>query len=198
MSNTKKKNLVIQEEIDGCLRRISNSNSNKSNQEQLLKLLQEMQITLDDVIFEDSIEGTRLRATYHTEISRKVGRRGVEDITRFQYIKEIHIDYGNVPIRYRDNAITTTSASSSNDTSSYYTHGSIEDPIIESYDILEKNSPTLYEILGLLKRIYFMPEDFSNRLVVDRVHKLRNMFSKEEVLTFPSIGFDDKTGLVPI
>ena len=89
-----------------------------------------------------------------------MGRQGVEDITRFQYIKEIHIDYGNVPIRYRDNAIITTSASSSNDTSSYYTHGSIEDPIIESYDILEKNSPTLYEILGLLKRIYFMQKTF--------------------------------------
>ena len=129
-----------------------------------------MQITLDDVIFEDSIEDYGLVATYHTEISRKVGRQGVEDITRFQYIKEIHIDYGNVQIRYRDNAITTTSASSSNDTSSYYTHGSIEDPIIESYDILEKNSPTLYEILGLFERIYSIAEDFFNRLVVDRVH----------------------------
>jgi hypothetical protein len=190
MSTTKKKNLVIQEEIDRCLRNISDRN-NKLNQKQLLKLLEEMQITLDEAIFEDSIDGTRIRATYNTEISRKGDEKGDENITRFQYIREIHIDYGNVPIKYRDNA-----AVSSNDTS--YHNEPIENPIIESYDVLEKNSPTLYEILGLLKRVYFMPEDFSNRLAVDRIHKLRNMFSKNEILTFPSIGFDDKTGLVPI
>jgi hypothetical protein len=191
MSTTKKKNLVIQEEIDRCLRHISNSN-NKSNQEQLLKLLQQMQVTLDEAIFEDSIDGTRIRATYNTEISRKKGgEKGDENITRFQYIKETHIDYGNVPIKYRDNA-----AASSNDTS--YHNDTIEGPIIESYDILEKNSPKLYEILGLLKRVYFMPEDFSNRLVVDRIHKLRNMFSKDEILTFPSIGFDEGLNSVKI
>jgi hypothetical protein len=49
-----------------------------------------------------------------------------------------------------------------------------------------------------LKKIYFMPEDFSNRLVVDRIHKLRNMFSKDEILTFPSIDLSDKAGLIPI
>ena len=182
MSTTNKKSLVIQEEIDKCLRNISNSN-NKSNQKQLLKLLQEMQITLDEAIFEDSIDGTRIRATYNTEISRKGGKKGEENITRFQYIKEIHIDYSKVPIKYTDNA-----AVSSNDT---YHNDTIESPIIESYDVLEKNSPTLYEILGLLKRVYFMPEDFSNRSAVDRIHKLRNMFSKDEILTFPSIGFDE-------
>jgi hypothetical protein len=182
MSTTNKKSLVIQEEIDKCLENISNSN-NKSNQKQLLKLLQEMQITLDEAIFEDSIDGTRIRATYNTEISRKGGKKGEENITRFQYIKEIHIDYSKVPIKYTDNA-----AVSSNDT---YHNDTIESPIIESYDVLEKNSPTLYEILGLLKRVYFMPEDFSNRSAVDRIHKLRNMFSKDEILTFPSIGFDE-------
>jgi len=182
MSTTNKKSLVIQEEIDKCLRNISNSN-NKSNQKQLLKLLQEMQITLDEAIFEDSIDGTRIRATYNTEISRKGGKKGEENITRFQYIKEIHIDYSKVPIKYTDNA-----AVSSNDT---YHNDTIESPIIESYDVLEKNSPTLYEILGLLKRVYFMPEDFSNRSAVDRIHKLRNMFSKDEILTFPSIEFDE-------
>jgi hypothetical protein len=182
MSTTNKKSLVIQEEIDKCLRNISNSN-NKSNQKQLLKLLQEMQITLDEAIFEDSIDGTRIRATYNTEISRKGSKKGEENITRFQYIKEIHIDYSKVPIKYTDNA-----AASSNDT---YHNDTIESPIIESYDVLEKNSPTLYEILGLLKRVYFMPEDFSNRSAVDRIHKLRNMFSKDEILTFPSIGFDE-------
>lgn len=180
MSTTNKKSLVIQEEIDKCLRNISNSN-NKSDQ--LLKLLQEMQITLDEAIFEDSIDGTRIRATYNTEISRKGGKKGEENITRFQYIKEIHIDYSKVPIKYADNATV-----SSNDT---YHNDTIESPIIESYDVLEKNSPTLYEILGLLKRVYFMPEDFSNRSAVDRIHKLRNMFSKDEILTFPSIGFDE-------
>jgi hypothetical protein len=188
--STTKKSLVIQEEIDRCLRNISNSN-NKLNQKQLLKLLEEMQITLGEAIFEDSIDGTRIRATYNTEISRKGGEKGHENITRFQYIKEIHIDYGNVPIKYRDNA-----AVSSNDTS--YHNDTLESPIIESYDVLEKNSPTLYEILGLLKRVYFMPEDFSNRLVVDRIHKLRNMFSKDEILTFPSIGFDEGLNSVKI
>jgi hypothetical protein len=182
MSTTNKKSLVIQEEIDKCLGNISNNN-NKSNKKQLLKLLQEMQITLDEAIFEDSIDGTRIRATYNTEISRKGGKKGEENITRFQYIKEIHIDYSKVPIKYTDNA-----AVSSNDT---YHNDTIESPIIESYDVLEKNSPTLYEILGLLKRVYFMPEDFSNRSAVDRIHKLRNMFSKDEILTFPSIGFDE-------
>jgi hypothetical protein len=182
MSTTNKKSLVIQEEIDKCLRNISNSND-KSNKKQLLKLLQEMQITLDEAIFEDSIDGTSIRATYNTEISRKGGKKGEENITRFQYIKEIHIDYSKVPIKYTDNA-----AVSSDDT---YHNDTIESPIIESYDVLEKNSPTLYEILGLLKRVYFMPEDFSNRSAVDRIHKLRNMFSKDEILTFPSIGFDE-------
>jgi hypothetical protein len=43
-----------------------------------------------------------------------------------------------------------------------------------------------------------MPEDFSNRLSVDRIRKLRNTFSKDEILAFPSTAFDDKTGLIPI
>jgi hypothetical protein len=43
-----------------------------------------------------------------------------------------------------------------------------------------------------------MPDDFSNRLVVARIRKLRNMFSKDEILTFPSIDLSDKSGLIPI
>jgi hypothetical protein len=43
-----------------------------------------------------------------------------------------------------------------------------------------------------------MPEDFSNRLAIDRIHKLGNTFSKDEILTFPSTAFDDNTGLIPI
>lgn len=184
---TRKKDLITQEEIDECLKRISN-NTDKTNQEQLLELLQEMQITLDDPTFEDSIDGTRIRAACTIEISRKGGggEQG-ETIIRFQYIKEIHIDYGKVPIKIRDDA---NNASYRNDVT--------QDPIIESYDTLEKSIPTLYEILGILKRTYFMPEDFSNRLAIDRIRKLRNMFSKDEILTFPSTAFDDNTGLIPI
>jgi hypothetical protein len=192
MSMTGKKDLVIQEEIHECLKHISSINNNKSRQEQLLKLLEELQITFDDPIFEDSIDGTRIRATSTIEISRK-GRggareeQGEENVIRFQYIKEIHIDYSKVPIKIRDDNDTT------------YSNDITQDPIIESYDTLtEKSIPTLCEILGLLKRIYFIPEDFSNRLAVDRIHKLRNIFSKDEILTFPSIAFDDNTGIIPI
>lgn len=188
MSMTKKKDLITQEEIDACLRHISNINSNKSNQEQLLKLLQEVQITLDDnPIFEDSIDGTRIRATYTIETNRK-GRGGErENVIRFQYIKEISIDYDKVPIKIRNDTNDAT-----------YSDDITQDPIIESYDTLERSIPTLSEILGLLKRMYFIPEDFSNRLAVDRIRKLRNTFSKDEILTFPSTAFDDKTGLIPI
>jgi hypothetical protein len=189
MSMIKKKDLITQQEIDECLRHISNNNIDKSNQEQLLKLLQEMQINLyDDPIFDDSIDGKRIRATSIIEIGRK-GRGGEEgeDVIRFQYIKEIYIDYGKVPLKIRDEA-----------EGAIYRNDIAQDPIIESYDTLQRSIPTLYEILGLLKRIYFMPEDFSNRLAVDRIHKLRDTFSKDEILSFPSIAFDDNTGLIPI
>ena len=43
-----------------------------------------------------------------------------------------------------------------------------------------------------------MPEDFSNRLAVDRIHELRMMFSKDEILAFPSVSPDFKSGLVPV
>lgn len=195
---SKKKDLVIQEEIDKCLRYFSedNNNNNKSAQEQLLRLLQEVQITLDEPIVEDSINGTRIRFTYITAISRKGG--GIDEaVIKFQYMKEIPVDYSKVPLELRDN---TTAASTANDTISHNNNNAIEEEntIIESYDELEKGIPTLCEILGLLKKIYFMPEDFSNRLVVDRIHKLRDMFSKDEILTFPSIDLSDNAGLIPI
>jgi hypothetical protein len=199
-----KKDLVTQEEIDKCLRYISvgrNNNSAQEQQQQLLKLLQQMQITLDEPEIEDSIDGTRIRVTYITAISRKK-RAGVadEDAIRFQYIKEIPVDYNKVPIRLRDNNNTASgTASSVNHTISHSDNANAEETIIESYDELEKGIiPTLYEVLGLLKRIYFMPEEFSNRLVVDRIHKLRNMFSKDEILTLPSIDPSNKAGLIPI
>lgn len=195
---SKKKDLVIQEEIDKCLRYFSEhkNNNNKSAQEQLLRLLQEVQITLDEPIVEDSINGTRIRFTYITAISRKGG--GIaEAVIKFQYMKEIPVDYSKVPLELRDNI---TAASTVNDTISHNNNNAIEEEntIIESYDELEKGIPTLCEVLGLLKKIYFMPEDFSNRLVVDRIHKLRDMFSKDEILTFPSIDLSDNAGLIPI
>jgi hypothetical protein len=195
---SKKKDLVIQEEIDNCLRYFSEdkNNNNKSAQEQLLRLLQEVQITLDEPIVEDSINGTRIRFTYITTISRKGG--GIDEaVIKFQYMKEIPVDYSKVPLELRDNI---TAASTVNDTISHNNNNVIEEEntIIESYDELEKGIPTLCEVLGLLKKIYFMPEDFSNRVVVDRIHKLRDMFSKDEILTFPSIDLSDNAGLIPI
>ena len=192
---SKNKDLVIQEEIDKCLRYFSDNN-NKSAREQFLKLLQEMQITLEEPIVEDSINGTRIRFTYVTAISRKGG--GIDEgVIKFQYMKEIPVDYSKVPLELRDNI---TAASTLDDTISHNNNNAIEkeDTIIESYDELEKGIPSLCEVLGLLKKIYFMPEDFSNRLVVDRIHKLRDMFSKDEILTFPSIDLSDNAGLIPI
>jgi hypothetical protein len=206
-----KKDLVTQEEIDKCLRYVSvvgrNKDSAQEQQQQLLKLLQQMQITLDEPEIEDSIDGARIRVTYITTISRKK-RAGVvvddEDAIRFQYIKEIPIDYNKVPIRLRGDNNNTASGTASSAVNHTISHNddnanAEEKTIIESYDELEKGIiPRLYEVLGLLKRIYFMPEEFSNRLVVERIHKLRNMFSKDEILTLPSIDPSNKAGLIPI
>jgi hypothetical protein len=189
-----KKDLVTQEEIDKCLKQVSDSNGESR---QLLKLLQEMQITLEEPKIEDSIDGARIRVTYITAISRK--RAGIdEDAIRFQYIKEFPVDFNEVPIRLRDNDRTATAQSAVDRNISHDENVNAEETIIESYEELEKGIPTLYEVLGLLKRIYFMPEDFSNRLVVARIHKLRDMFSKDEILTLPSIDPNDKAGLIPI
>lgn len=193
----KKKDLLIREEKDSCLKFVS-GNNNKSVQEQVSKLLDEMQISLDEPIVEDSIDGTRIRVTYVLALSRKGG--GIdEDAIRFQYIKEIPVDYSNIPIKIRDSTNGAAAASAVDNTLSNNNNNSTrEDTIIESYDEIENSIPTLCEVLGLLKKIYFMPEDFSNRLVVNRIHKLRNMFSKDEILTFPSIDLSDKAGLIPI
>ena len=199
---TKKKDLITQQEVDRFLKRLSDNNIDKSNQEQILKLLQEIRIILDEGLFEDSIDGTRIRVKYDMEISReKRGEKqaqteekkeeeqgGENNTVGFQYVREIPIDYSKVPISFRDNS--NTAASDNNINEDYV--------ITESYDILEETSPTLYEILGLLKRIYFMPEDFSNRLTIERIHNLRNMFSKDEILAFPSASLKNKAGLIPI
>ena len=189
-----KKDLVTQEEIDRCLKYISDSNDESA---QLLKLLQEMQITLDEPKIEDSIDGARIRVTYIAALSRK--RAGIdEDALRFQYMKEFPVDFNKVPIRLRDNNRTGTAPSAVDRNISHNDNVNAEETVIESYEELEKGIPTLYEVLGLLKRIYFMPEDFSNRLVVARTHKLRDIFSKDEILTLPSIDPNDKAGLIPI
>ncbi|HJT48088.1 MAG TPA: hypothetical protein VJ729_07875 [Nitrososphaeraceae archaeon] len=200
---TKKKNLITQEEIDRFLKRVFDDNKNSnSNQEHVLDLIQEIQIIVDEGLFEDSIDGTRIRVKYNMDICRRRGRgeketgegekEQRENTVRFQYIKEIPIDYSKVPVSFRDNANVVSPPSASN------IHINEDYAITESYDILEEVSPTLYEILGLLKRIYFMPEDFSNRLTIERIHKLRNMISKDEILGFPSTSLDNKAGLIPI
>src|SRR5215204_6462875 len=195
----KKKDLLTREGKDSCLNFVS-GNNNKSVQEQRSKLLNEMQISLDEPIVEDSIDGTRIRLTYVIALSRKGG--GIdEDAIKFQYIKEIPVDYSNIPIKIKDSTIGAA-ASAADDTVSHNNNNNNnsigEETLIESYDELENSIPTLCEVLGLLKKIYFMPDDFSNRLVVARIHKLRNMFSKDEILTSPSIDLSDKSGLIPI
>lgn len=197
----KKKDLVTPEEIDMCLRYTarSNNNSNESLREQLLSLLHKTQISLDEPIIEDSIDSTRIRVTCTVTISRNENGKDDGPI-RFQYIKETPVDYSKVPIRLRDSSITDLASSDLGDTGSCNNNNNIigEDTVIESYDELENMTPTLYEILGHLKKVYFMPEDFSNRLVIDRIHKLRNMFSKDEILNFPSIALSDRAGLIPL
>jgi hypothetical protein len=196
----KKKDLLTREEKDSCLKFISGNNS-KLVQEQLSKLLDEMQISLDEPTFEDSIDSTRIRVTYVIAISRKGGGGIDVDAMRFQYIKEIPVDYSNIPIKIIDSINDAPVAAAVDDTISHNNNNNNsigQDTIIELYDELENSIPTLYEVLGLLKKIYFMPEDFSNRLVVDRIHNLRNMFSKDEILSFPSIDLRDKAGLIPI
>jgi hypothetical protein len=195
-----KKDLISREEIERCLRRISDSSNNRSAQEALLELLGEMQISLDEPKVEDSIDGTRMHVTYTLDIRRIRGGTDQYAI-RFQYLKEIPIDYYNVPIRLRDNSTAAAGSAAVNDVMLSHNNNNnanAEDTIIESYDEVEKAIPTLYEVLGLLKRVYYIPEDFSNRLVVDHIHKLRNMFSKDEIVAFPAIDPNDRAGLIPI
>ena len=200
----KKKDLVTQEEIDKCLRYAvrSNDSSNESLQERLLNVLRKTEISLDEPIVEDSIDSTRIRVICTVTVSRTNKGEDVGPI-RFQYIKENPVDYSKVPIRLQDSSITDPASSDLGDSGSYNNNNNNnnaigEDTVIESYDELENMTPTLYEILGHLKKVYFMPEDFSNRLVIDRIHKLRNLFSKDEILNFPSIALSDRAGLIPL
>lgn len=178
---TGKKELVTEDEISKFLKHLSNDYKSKSNQQKLLKLLQNTQIVIDDAEIDDSIDGTRIRITYTTEIIRKETAGKADSIIGFKYIKEIPIDYGKIPVSLGGSSRAVDS----------------EDPII-SYDTLNEVSPSLREVLGLLKKVYFIPEDFSNRLAVDRIHKLREMFSKDEILAIPSVSLSSSAGLIPI
>jgi hypothetical protein len=178
---TSKKELVTEDEISKLLKHLSNDYKSKSNHETLLKLLQSTQIVIDDAEIDDSIDGTRMRVTYTTEIRRKGTAGKGESIIGFQYIKEIPIDYSKIPVSLGGSSHVVDS----------------DDPII-SYDTLNEVNPSLHEVLGLLKKVYFMPEDFSNRLAVDRIHKLREMFSKDEILAIPSVSLANAAGLIPI
>ena len=143
----------------------------ESKKEQFLKVIQETQIILDEPVYDDSIDGASIRGMYVVTITRK----GKEPL-KFQYISETSIDFNKTPIDYEQS-----------------------DAIMESYDVLEKDKPTLYRILGLLKRNYFLPQDFSYKVAIECINKLRQIFSKDEILVFPSI---DKSainiGLIPI
>jgi hypothetical protein len=193
-----KKDLVSKEEVDKCLRYISGTWNDRSARESLLELLRETQMSLDEPEIEDSIDGTRVHISHILHVSRT--REGKElDSIKFQYIKEIPVDYNSIPIRVSNN-YTRPAESALQDDRLYSAdkNANSEDTVIESYEEIEKSLPKLCEVLGLLKRIYYMPEDFSNRLVIDRIHRLRNMFTKEEILCLPSIDINNKAGLVPI
>jgi hypothetical protein len=192
-----KKELITNKDKDKVLKDLSDRASPNQKKVQLQDILRDMKITLDDPILEDSIDGTRIRAIYPTLLSRKkgTGEQG-EEMLRFQYIKEIPVDYSSFPISFRDRASIVTDKPKSDTATQNNEVG--EAVITESSDKLGEVSPSLQEILGLLKRNYFMPEDFSNRLAVDRTHKLRKMFTKDEILAFPSVSPDNRAGLVPI
>jgi hypothetical protein len=159
-------NIVTQREVNNCLHHID-----KSKKEQFLKVIQETQITLDEPVYDDSINGTSIRAMYMVTVTRKA-----KEPLKFQYISETSIDFNKTPIDYDES-----------------------DAIMESYNILERDIPTLHRILGLLKRNYFLPQDFSYKVAIEHINKLRQIFSKDEILAFPSI---DKSainiGLIPV
>jgi hypothetical protein len=82
-----------------------------------------------------------------------------ENVIRFQYIKETPVDYNKGPISFRDSSPAVSgSTATAHDIDS-------ADPTI-TYDMLNDVIPSLHEVLGLLKKVYFMPEDFSNRLYI--------------------------------
>ena len=144
----------------------------ESKKQQFLKVIEETQTILDEPIYDDSIDGASIRAMYTLTVTRK---RSKEPL-KFQYISETSIDFNKTPIDYDE-----------------------RDAIMESYNILERDRPTLERVLGLLKRNYFLPQDFSYKMAIEHINKLRQIFSKDEILAFPSIDISIiKIGLIPI
>ncbi len=194
-----KKDLVTREGIDTCLSYLSRNNTNGSIsvQQRLLNLLHQTQISLDEPLIEDSIDSTRIRVIHGVTISR-IGKS--DGTIRFRYIKEMPVDYSKFPLKLQGAAFIEpdSSAGGDQDSGDDKNNATGEETIIESYDEVENIAPKLHDILGHLKKIYFMPEDYSNRLVVDRIHKLRNLFTKDEILSFPSVDLTDNAGLIPI
>jgi hypothetical protein len=161
-------NMVTEEAINKCSEYID-----KSKKDQFLKVMKETKIISDEPTFEDSIDGKSIRANYIININRTN-----KQTLKFQCITDTPVDFSKTPIDFSANSDNT-------------------DPITETYDIVERDKPRLCDILGLLKRIYFMPEDFSYKTVIEQIHKLREMFSKEDILTFPSIAPPSNMGLIP-
>lgn len=192
-----KKELITEKDEDEVIKDLSHRTSPNQKKLQLQDILRNIKITLDDPILEDSIDSTRIRAIYPTLLSRKkgTGEQG-EEMLRFHYIKEVPVDYSNFPISFRDRA--PIFANKPNSDTGTKSNEVTEAVITESYEKLGEASPSLLEILGLLKRNYFIPEDFSNRLTVERTRKLRKMFTKDEILAFPSVSPDNRAGLVPV
>ncbi len=164
-------NIVTQEAINHCLGYIE-----ESKKDQFLELMAATQIILDDPTFEDSIAGTSIRASYVTTIARE-GKGQL----KFQCVRDTSVDFSKMPIDFAIN------------------RGNKDDPIIESYNILQEHKPTLHNILGVLKRNYFMPRDFSDKLMIDHINNLRKIFTKDEILTLPSMDIHAlNIGVIPI
>src|ERR671932_1205950 len=109
-----KKDLVSKEEVDKCLRYISGTWNDRSARESLLKLLRETQMSLDEPEIEDSIDGTRVHISHILHVSRT--REGKEqDSIKFQYIKEIPVDYNSIPIRVSNNYTRTAESALQDD-----------------------------------------------------------------------------------
>ena len=85
---TGKKELVTEDEISKLLKHLSDDYKSESNHETLVKLLRNTQIVIDDAEIDDSIDGTRIRVTYTTEIRRKgtTGKREGIIVKRFLLI----------------------------------------------------------------------------------------------------------------
>ena len=70
-------NIVTQGEVNNCLQHID-----ESKKEQFLKVIADTQIILDEPIYDDSINGTIIRAIYTLTVTRK-GSKDFHNIHAF-------------------------------------------------------------------------------------------------------------------